>query len=179
MEKGFTIVELIITIFILSIAILGVFGAFSMMLILTSTSSDRLTAAYLAQEGMEIIRNIRDTNWIEMRGGSEIPWDDGFSTCKNTSGCQVDYTTTNEEIISSSSGEKLQKDPNNFYSYQGGTPTKFTREIKIICLPTGDCSSDYIMKVSVEVSWEEKPNILNPTGYPGGIKVEDTLYNWY
>ena len=65
-SKGFTIIELIISIFILSVALVGIFSAFSIVTILTSDSADRLTGTYLAQEGMEIVRNIRDTNWIKM-----------------------------------------------------------------------------------------------------------------
>jgi len=34
------------------------------MLIYTFTSSARLTAAYLAEEGIEVVRNIRDNAWM-------------------------------------------------------------------------------------------------------------------
>ena len=75
-NKGFTIIELIISIFILSVGLVGVFNALSVVTVLTAGSADRVTATYLAQEGMEIVRNIRDTNWLAMdtcpRGGGEI-----------------------------------------------------------------------------------------------------------
>src|SRR3989338_7885463 len=96
MKNGFTIIELIISIFILSVAVVGIFSAFSMMAILTADVTDRLTATYLVQEGMEIIRNIRDTNWLNMDAGSPgATWLDGLTSCSaNSGGCEVDYTTT-------------------------------------------------------------------------------------
>ena len=66
MNKGFTLIELVISIFLLCFVIIGVYNAFSIIVILTSDTSDRLTATYLAQEGIEIVRNIRDTNWLNM-----------------------------------------------------------------------------------------------------------------
>ncbi len=176
MNKGFTIIELIISIFILSIAIIGVYGAFSAMVILTSSTADRLTAAYLAQEGAEVIRNIRDNNWL-----LENTWDEGLSACKG-GGCEVDYTTTGlfSNPVGAFGKNKLKKDTvSRFYNYETGEETNFIRKITIDCLPDNNCSTDYIMKVIVEVSWDEKPNILNPVGMTNSIKVEDTLYNWY
>ncbi|MDP3882582.1 MAG: prepilin-type N-terminal cleavage/methylation domain-containing protein [Candidatus Staskawiczbacteria bacterium] len=185
-NKGFTIVELIVTIFILSIAVIGVFGAFSIMIVLTSTSADRLTAAYLAQEGVEIIRNIRDTNWLEADTNTDIDtaWDEGLQNCESALGCMVDYRTTGSTehpVIprTNSDSDYLGIDAMGFYNYNEGTPTKFKRKITITYLPDGDSSSDYIMKVSVEVFWDQKPNILNPNGGQESIKAEDTLYNWY
>jgi prepilin-type N-terminal cleavage/methylation domain-containing protein len=91
MKNGFTIIELVISIFILSVAIVGVFSAYSMVTILTSDASDRLTATYLAQEGMEITRNVRDTNWLNIDAGNPAgaTWLDGLSCL---SGCEADYT---------------------------------------------------------------------------------------
>lgn len=176
---GFTIIELIITIFVLSIAIIGVFGAFSIMVILTSNVSDRLAAAYLAQEGVEIIRNIRDTNWLNMDANPDLAsWDDGLYACENGASCQVDYTTTgfdSNPVLPWHEDSYLKIDADNFfYSYGAGTKTKFRRKITI------DTSlAPYIMKVIAEVFWDEKPNILNLAEEQGSIQVEDTLYNWY
>ena len=88
-SKGFTLIELIIAIFILSVAIIGVFSAFSLVAELTSAASSRLKASFLAQEGLEIIRNMRDSNWLQGNG-----WTDGIliEPC-GTTGCEADYRT--------------------------------------------------------------------------------------
>lgn len=179
MKSGFTIIELIVTVFILSIAVIGVFGAFSIMVILTTNIADRLQAAYLAQEGVEIIRNIRDSNWLEMDSNAGAgAWDDGLSLCEGGSVCQVDYTTTGSDsnpVVpwQENSYLKIDKD-NSFYGYGDGEKTKFRRKITV-----DDSIEPYLMKVTVEVFWDEKPSILNPLGSPGSIQIQDTLYNWY
>ena len=195
-NRGFTIIELIISIFILSIAVVGIFSAFSIMTILTSDSTDRLIATYLAQEGMEIIRNIRDTNWLNIDAGSPVDatWVDYLSCA---SGCEVDYRTTGSDSnpVLKRTGNYLNIDQSgygqsgyDFYNYAGGTPTKFKRKIIITCLPNNNCATDYIMKVAVQVSWNKKATILN-FGVPADtadtcgayncITIEEMLYDWY
>lgn len=72
-NKGFTLLELLISIVVISIGVLGTYSVVQQIFSLTFSSSYRLTAAYLAQEGVEVVRNIRDTNWIE-----EDNWKDGI-----------------------------------------------------------------------------------------------------
>lgn len=174
-SKGFTIIELVISIFVLSVGVVGVFSAFSMMVILTADTADRLTATYLAQEGMEIVRNIRDNNWLK----KDVSWTEGLTTvgaCSDVNtGCRADYTSP-----SMSGGYDvylyLNKN-NNFYDYDiTGTKTKFRRKILIDTLPDLDQN---ILKVTVSVFWDQKPTILNFMQTTGSITTEETLYNWY
>lgn len=174
---GFTMIELVIALFVLSVAITGVYNAFSIMVVATSQMSDRFTAAYLAQEGIEIVRNIRDNNWLQ---GND--WNNGLSSanmdCSN--GCEADYKTGTLAgtglIPYGGSGNYLyieHIDNNNFYSYQSnGTETKFKRKITIT--PDGD----YVLRVSVDVFWDEKTTIFD-FDQQNSITAEDYLYNWY
>jgi len=186
MKTGFTIIELVITIFILSLAVVGIFNAFSIITILTSDSSDRLTATYLAQEGMEIVRNIRDQNWLNIDVGvpAGATWLDGLDVCFN--GCRTDYSKNQLDPWANNETDYLKiDDGNGFYNLTNGTNTKFKRKI-IITHPEDDSGNpiDYILKVVVEVSWNKKATILK-SGLEAGtcedncIKAEETLYNWY
>lgn len=173
-NKGFTIIELVIAIFILSVAVIGIYNSFSTMVVLTSGAADRLTAAYLAQEGMEIVRNIRDTNWIN--GNS---WYDGLSGCDN--GCMGDYKITgavDSQLSPYVDSEYLKIDTDGFYSQTSGAETRFRRKITITFIDGGELPS-YIANVSVQVFWNQKPTILNPDGLPGVIETEENLYDWY
>jgi prepilin-type N-terminal cleavage/methylation domain-containing protein len=197
-QSGFTAIEMIISIFILSIGIVGVFNAFSIVNILTSDTTDRLTATYLAQEGMEIARNIRDINWLKMDYCSENPeslecttfpaWDDNLAalgTC-NSSGCEADYTS---EAMSGTSGNYFYLDSNGFYNYNtGGTKTKFQRKILITYGTDSDGNTvNYIMDVVVQVSWDAKATVLNSSGFSASsctdgkncVITKETLYDWY
>lgn len=181
MDKGFTLIELIIAIFILAVAVIGVYNAFSLMVVLTSDISDRLVASYLVQEGMEIVRNVRDNNWMSSADNPDYSWLANLTFCDN--GCQADYTTgassPNATSMSSwqggaeSGGIYLNIDSGGFYSYHAGQATKFRRKITISAI------DEYTARVNVKVYFDEKPNILNMTGTPGLIEAEEILYDWY
>jgi Tfp pilus assembly protein PilV len=206
--NGFTIVELVISIFIVSIAVVGIFNALSIIIILTSDSGDRLTATYLAQEGMEIIRNIRDTNWLNMDNPPNpllgYSWVDGITengfpsiNCSDHT-CEADYKASS---LSMTQGNYLYLDSNGFYIYNPpslatSTLTKFQRRISVIPVTDVDGVSDpyHILKVKVAVSWNRKATVLGqgvsanlccpggagcPSGVSNCIITEGTLYNWY
>jgi prepilin-type N-terminal cleavage/methylation domain-containing protein len=204
MEKGFTIIELVISIAILSVGLVGIFGAFSVVAILTSDVEKNLVASYLSQEGMEIVRNIRETNWLNMDNcdgeSCDYTWVDGLTTgsinysINCTGGCQADYKAKgsgsgNSLNVYTGSGNYLNIDENGFYSYDSYgvlTSSGFKRKIFITCLPSGDCNLDHIIKVRTEVSWDKKANILLNAGAQAGtcgayncIATEGVLYNWY
>lgn len=173
-SAGFTLIELVVSIFILVVAIIGIYNSFSTIVILTSGASSRFTAAYLAQEGIEIVRNMRDNNWLN----SET-WSNGLLGCEN--GCEADYKT--DTLMSANAGLtpfgdtylKIKNDPditkNVFYSYNSSssfTATKFKRKITI----TPNATNQDVLKVSVLVTWMEKDE-------PFSITVEEYLYDWY
>jgi prepilin-type N-terminal cleavage/methylation domain-containing protein len=187
-QKGFTIIEIILVIFIVSVGVIGVYTAFSFILILHEDSIDRFEATYLSQEGVEIVRNIRDTNWISNLGSNDV-WMQGISDAGCDTGCQADYTTnpaTNNGFIpwttggnNGIGGTPLLINNTGFYGYDntnGAKVTPFTRKIVVTQLAG---STNYAAKVTVTTYFPEKPNILDPQGSVESVKVEETLYDWY
>lgn len=91
---GFTLTEVMIGMMILTVAIVS---ATNLLIGLISSNQNNLTtlqAYYLAQEGLEAVRNIRDTNWLhnqewlgkdsgQLWRGSFEPTDDGKSYAVN------------------------------------------------------------------------------------------------
>ena len=161
-KKGFTFIELIITIFVLLIGVLAAFIAAQQPMRYTAFSISRLTATYLAQEGIEIVRNIRDENWLNGNG-----WANGLNGCSEVDpggGCQADYNDGRSFTSYDGSFLNIEND-SGLYGYGAGSPTKFKRKITIN--PTGSDNAQVI----VSVEWEEKGK---------GFKVEarENLYNW-
>lgn len=194
-QSGFTLIEIMIAVFILSIAIVGTYGAFSIMVTLTTNASDRLIASYLAQEGIEIVRNIRDTNWLA--NDPDITFNSNLAdeniNCEN--GCEADYTSSpykgvnylSQWVSGNPGGSFLNLDANGFYSYSPCDnldsrysinpefcQTNFKRKITITLIGNGKA-----MKVVSKVYWKEKPNILNSNLTYPSIEVEEILYDWY
>lgn len=161
-SNGITVIEVIVATFILLVAIVGSYSVFTQIFMATSSTSDRLVAAYLAQEGIEVIRNIRDTSWI-----NSSDWGSMFTICNN--GCQADYKTGIPGNFIGSltpyNGDYLNIDANGFYTYENGTATKFKRKITVT--PSGADRLD----VLVEIIWANR-------GEPYSFQSEESLYNW-
>jgi len=151
-EKGFTLIEILTAIFFIAVIITGVLVLYQQIIVWNELSLYKLTALYLAQEGIEIVRNIRDTNWIE--GES---WDKGL----DAGSWGADYKS--HSLVADYATSSLLFD-GNFYNYSSGNPTIFKREIKIE-KPTTDK-----IKVTVIVSWKKRGHHQ--------VKVEEFLYNW-
>ena len=165
MNRGFTIVELIITIAILSFGIIGAYGAFSSIAVLNYNASMKFTAAYLAQEGLEITKNIRDNSFLDAQA-----WSQNLVNC--SLGCQADYKTkTASEAVENQlkaydDNVFLNFNGDGFYSYDNGTATKFKRKITIT-----EESADNL-KVVILIMWDYN-------GQPYSFETTGYLYNWF
>jgi len=152
MKSGFTIIELMATIVIISIGVLGTYSVVQQMIRVTSSASQRLTAAYLAQEGIELIRNVRDTNWIR-----DLDWNAGLAT----GDWEVDY---NDFSLSAYANRNL-KINNNLYNYDSGTNTIYKRKIT---LSNNGADS---LKILSEISWTYG-------GISQSLSAEENIYDW-
>jgi len=161
------LIEMMIAIFIMVVGIVGVMSLLQRVIFSSSISSSRLIAAYLAQEGAEIVRNVRDTNWLEARS-SLNPWDEGLTGCSGV-GFVADYNSPNQidPAFPCYSGQYLNVDASGFYSYSPGVQqTKFKRKILI----TQGSNSD-IKNVLIEINWTDR-------GVSYFLSVQENLYNW-
>lgn len=168
-KNGFTLLEVMIAIFLVIVGITGVFLLITKTVGQMALSSSRLIAAYLSQEGIEIVRNIRDTNWLEQSYHANS-WDEGLvlPDIDCSAGCEADYTDTtveNPTLSTYDGGNFLNIDGNGFYSYSPGTATKFKRKITI------DTGTPDILEVTVLVEWQEK-------GKSYQHSAQENLYNW-
>ena len=155
MKKGFTIIELLVVILIISIGITGSYALVGNIFASSSLMAQRLSAAYLAQEGIEIVRNIRDSNWVN--GDS---WDDGLPF----GDFEVDYTALSLSDSDSYEGNKL-KINNNIYNYTSGTDSIYDRKITI------SLNGDGSLNVTVIITW-----FSNNSNH--SILIEGNIYDW-
>lgn len=72
-RRGQTLVELLTALFIIGLVLVGALALTNSNFRLEGIGAMRLTATSLAREGVELARNIRDTNW--MKGA---PFDSGL-----------------------------------------------------------------------------------------------------
>lgn len=157
-NSGFTLIESMIAIALIVSGITGLMVLVNRSMGFSSTAFNELAAANLAQEGIELVRNIRDNNWTQQKN-----WLTGLQDGTY----QVDYLDT--ELIEY--GEKRIKQPLFFdeidgYNYTTGNPTFYDRRIELKAI-----NSNELMVKSI-VTWSAKG------GKNFETVVEDHLFNW-
>jgi len=174
-KQGFTLVEVLTALFIVSVGLSGAYALVNQTIAAANIASMKLTAAYLGKEGIEIVRNIRDGNYI-MRSavaGYDQPesWMSGINCSSGCpipvncqSGCMADYYSS--ALSAANIGQPLKySSQTGFYGYSSGDATPFFRTITITP------HSDYL-DVSVRVDWAER-------GRSHYILVQEYIYNWW
>ncbi|MDD5639579.1 MAG: prepilin-type N-terminal cleavage/methylation domain-containing protein, partial [Candidatus Pacebacteria bacterium] len=62
-QKSFTLIEMLVSVFIISFALISMFGLNSKYNQQSKQEKEAYEASLLAEEGVEIVKNIRDCNW--------------------------------------------------------------------------------------------------------------------
>ena len=88
---GFSLVETIVAIAILSVAIIAPMSLARQGLSGAAYARDQVTAFYLAQEAIEFARNTRDNNNLQDKSGSSS-WLSGLGFCMAPNRCGIDVT---------------------------------------------------------------------------------------
>lgn len=164
-QKSFTLLEVILAITVLTIATGGSFILISQIIASSSIAQSRLTAAYLTQEGIELVKNIRDNNWLQ---GND--WDEGLGGETEDTYYEADSNRYNliPCVFSCATVDLRFLKISDFYNYDFGDPTIFKRKITI----SKEVDKPFRLKVSVEVFWTDKGET-----YPS-IVAQEYLYNW-
>ena len=148
--KGQFIVEGMIAMGIIVSSVLGIFSLAVSALRTSSVVTDQFIAANLAAEGLEVTKNILDSNVV--RGAA---WNHDFSESKcfevqyNAADIGNDLKPCDDEERAFEKTRFLNIDNNNLYSYDSGEPTIFKRWIVITPI------SIYKIRATATVAWRD------------------------
>lgn len=173
-KKATSIIEAMIILLIIVTWITWLYNIFSESTKLSNTTKNRIEAIEIAREGIEAMKNIRDTNWL-MYGGDKI---NCFNTLNYDPKCiwnipWAKYIENNKSYkIYKNSNNKWYLDKKNTWDFTSDTyktdfrvykdnkwfytqswsvkETIFTREIQV----SYSWSTD-LMKVNVVVNWAD------------------------
>jgi hypothetical protein len=99
--KGFSLIEAIVAVTLMSVAIVGPMTLSAQSIRATREARLELIATHLAEEGMETVHNIRDNNSAKDATLTRLEWMDGgashtqldiLNQCSHGDGCIVDIT---------------------------------------------------------------------------------------
>lgn len=93
---GFTLVETLVAVSIFSMSILGLISILASSISNTNYVKQKMEASYLAQEGIEYVRNVRDTDVISAVNG-QTGWN-AFKLALPTSPSSTFYPINNSDF---------------------------------------------------------------------------------
>ena len=179
---GFTLVETLVAISILSISITATLTAVQNGIQNSTIAKDQTTAFYLAQEAMEFIKNKRDENALNSINGGANQWLTGMSNaggdpCYFGKVCMIDSpaktitycgmafdtcSNLNQDTVPSSSTYGL-------FGYSSGwTPTIFKREVQFKEVSPTNPGKE--VEVTIRMSWTSRWGSKS-------FQVTETLFN--
>ncbi len=170
LHNGFTLIETLVAITILITIITAAFSAAQSGISLSTLSRDQIIAFYLAGEGVEQIRNMRDENGLKKQN-----WLTGFASTSNDP-CYFGKTCTidavNNQVLACSgdfgSCAILKEDSGTgFYGYTASwANTPFRREIQLEQINANEIS------VTVRMSWSQ--GLLSRQ-----FQIRENILNWH
>jgi type II secretory pathway pseudopilin PulG len=179
-KNGFSLVEVVFAIGIITVGIVAIMMLFSQNIKNEIRNKNKLIAIYLAEEQIEVIRQLRDNNWkIDLPGitwKSGIPTDNDVVVVNKDTDNDGDYDFTEgweaEKVVGV--GNQWKKEVfkgSNFYFNRResnetfGKKTGFQRWLRI---KNCDEDSDDCLEITSNVSHDDISD----------IQIKTRLYNW-
>jgi prepilin-type N-terminal cleavage/methylation domain-containing protein len=174
-KNGFSLIEVIAATFVLAIGIMSVVGLMTKNIGNSIDSRDTIIASELAQEGIELVRNLRDNNFASGKKAFEANFPN-----VNKDNCRIDNESTDVvDCNNGGGGKKIYYSSSGFYDHDpSGKETKFQRKIGI-SYDTGNASNADQVKITSNVWWgggSDAPS--NCSVATKCIYVEDILTDW-
>jgi type II secretory pathway pseudopilin PulG len=159
-RPAFTLVEIVVVLFIISVGLIGILSLIVQNIQSQDYNKNNLIAYQLSQEGMELVRMVRDTNWKNSR-----PFNESLASA---SGTVYTYSMDYQDLVPQSvvSPVALKKDANGFYIHGVGEDSGFSRLLSL------ELISDHSLRVQSSVFWKNR-------GRDYSYVLETILYDWY
>lgn len=160
-QKGVTLVEALVTLVVLSFGLIPSLAIVSSSTNLSGLIKNNLIAANLAQEGVEVVRSLRDANWFAGRS-----FDNGL-----VGNWRVEYSTnwvTNSPVAAGLNPFLKFDSATGLYNYSTGIDTIFKRSVSIA--KTADLCNCKLVLVS-RVDWTQQ-------GRSRTVSIESHLFDW-
>ncbi|MEK7557886.1 MAG: prepilin-type N-terminal cleavage/methylation domain-containing protein [Patescibacteria group bacterium] len=164
-KNGFSLIELIVCLFIINLGMIGVLSLVLQNIKVESTNKNALIASQLAQEGLELVRNQRDNNWLS----GTVVWTNNID---NFPTYIIDYSYKSGAVTGvgeiDDEKTKLYINKDGYYTHEStsNSPTIFSRLISAIVSDKGD-----YLDIKSKVYWKERGRDYN-------YEAEVYLYDW-
>lgn len=170
--RGFTLIETLVAVLLLSLSIAGPLTLASKGLSAALIARDQMIAFYLAQDAVEYVRFVRDSNKLAGQ-----PWLTNLNACTGANGCTVDPSSG---TVSACSGacSLINKYSDGtgraYFTYSSSpntsvTPQQFRRTVTL-APPSAGVTTEEVLVVSV--SWRAQSGVTRT------ISVRENILDW-
>ncbi len=176
-KSGFSLIQTIVAIVILALSLSATITLVTTVLNQTDLNKKRITGTYLAQECLELVRNIRDSAWKQ-----NLSWNCGFSdegeyliqshksTTQSSTEKDICQNELGAKITTGSDGKLFLK--NGVFTHDGsGKETPFERKLIISDKKEVDSKTTQIT-ATCKITWDQKNQ------NPEIIEISEVLSNW-
>lgn len=159
-KSGFSLIEIMAVLLIVSLGIIGVANLATQSIQAQTINRGSIVAYQLAQEGLEIVRQIRDTNWLQ-----GLDWKTGLASGTYC----LDYKSKTLRAVSGLNECKLYLDNNKWYyvpTFESASMI-FTGFRRVVVINAATSSAN----ITSIVSWDDRSKVFH-------YEVETELYDW-
>ena len=175
-RNGFGLIEVTVSIYIITMGLLGLMSLVTQGLQVQYVNKNTIIAAELAQEVLELARNIRDDNWRD----ENLDWkQDIFAGVGNNKDYTIDYRVKNDRnIINKQINGVTDEDARLYINSEGfyqhyesdsvpsdAIPTLFHRIVEV------DKDNNTVLHITCRVYWTERSKDHD-------YVLSTKLYNW-
>jgi prepilin-type N-terminal cleavage/methylation domain-containing protein len=143
-RKGFSLVEVLLSLMVLSIGISGITILMTTNIKNTIVAKNQIIASSLAQEGIELVRNLKDSRDVSMDVFVAGP-------------AYIDKSIDNTGLNMNSAAAKRLYQKNGLYSHDSSgtaTATKFYRKVEFVVTGIAGPPSTRVITVTSYVTWK-------------------------
>jgi len=163
-ERGFTLVETLVAISIFTVSVISLMFVLSNGITGTKFANNKIIAGYLAQEGIEYVRNMRDTYAL-----SGDKFNSKLESCKKEDACGFNDTVfvTDNKFISKCDNDCKLYINNGSYTYTvSSEDSGFTRTIWM-----DKINNNNEVKIFSKVKWTQGSGEYDVT-------LSENLFDW-
>lgn len=162
-KNGFTLVEVMTALFVIALGLVGVLSLIVQNIQSQNINKGMMIAYQLSQEGIELVRRTRDSNWA-----ASLPWNTNLPYGHYI----IDYRDFAPRALIFSGQDYLRQDGSGFYynafsSLDSGAVSPYSRTIDLVANPNNPNS----MFVRSTITWTERNKVST-------YALETLLYDW-
>ncbi len=165
---GFTLIETLISLLIFSLSVAAMIFVISHGSADATYSKNKLIASYLGQEGIELVRYLRDSTVLSetAQGGGWVEFSTEILDNCSASPCNIDPEIITDQSVSHFSGNGLNFSRQDGYSsVVSATQSPFSRYISAKKI------DDDRVKITSKVEWKQGTSTFSVTS-------REILFNW-